>query len=385
MIVETVGVGQVEVEIASQADTTIVVVNPGWGDEVQAAKAGLLEVADIFVVNKADRPGADATVSDLGGMLELSAGRGWQPPIVRTVATDGDGVDELWEQIRAHRAFLESDGAVAKRRHARVAAELRALVVEQLLARWGGVTEGAQFDALVDAVAAGATDPYTAVDTLLSDEGERAPARRSCSPTRRDGSFPAFDGRVEVLPSPGPPVDALVAFTGHFVLAAAVEARAVEARMPHGELRVPFSPAALVWLTERLGRRAVDARRPARGAAAPARARRRGCARDDGFAHARVDEAQRHRTVEGVWTDGAGSLVLVGRGLCGRWEVGYEVAPEQRGRGLGRRLVAAACGLVPAGEPLWAQVAPGNAASMRSTLAAGFVPVGAEVLFAPSH
>src|SRR3954470_15908148 len=110
VIVETVGVGQVEVEIASQADTTIVVVNPGWGDEVQAAKAGLLEIADIFVVNKADRPGADVTVSDLGGMLELSPGRGWKAPIVRTVATDGDGVDELWEEIRAHRAMLESDG-----------------------------------------------------------------------------------------------------------------------------------------------------------------------------------------------------------------------------------------------------------------------------------
>jgi LAO/AO transport system kinase len=169
VIVETVGVGQVEVEIASHADTTIVVVNPGWGDEVQAAKAGLLEVADIFVVNKADRAGADATVSDLGGMLELTANGKWRPPIVRTVATDGEGVPELWEQIQAHRKFLESDGAIAERRHARLASELRALVVEQLLARWGGVTEGAQFDKLVDDVAAGTTDPYSAVDKLLSD------------------------------------------------------------------------------------------------------------------------------------------------------------------------------------------------------------------------
>ena len=97
VIVETVGVGQVEVEIASQADTTIVVVNPGWGDEVQAAKAGLLEIADIFVVNKADRPGADATVSDLERHARARAGHGWRPPIVRTVATDGDGVAELWD------------------------------------------------------------------------------------------------------------------------------------------------------------------------------------------------------------------------------------------------------------------------------------------------
>ena len=171
VIVETVGVGQVEVEIASQADTTIVVVNPGWGDEVQAAKAGLLEIADIFVVNKADRPGADATVSDLSGMLELAPGDGWRPPILRTVATDGAGVDELWQQILAHRAQLESNGGVAKRRRARLAAELRALVVEQLLARGGGLTEGAQFDALVDDVAALTTDPYAAVDALLADRG----------------------------------------------------------------------------------------------------------------------------------------------------------------------------------------------------------------------
>jgi LAO/AO transport system kinase len=170
VIVETVGVGQVEVEIASQADTTVVVVNPGWGDEVQAAKAGLLEIADIFVVNKADRAGVDSTVSDLSGMLELASGGGWRPPIVRTVAIDGDGVAELWEQIRAHRAFLEADGEITKRRHARLAAELRALVVEQLLSRWGGVTEGAQFDALVNDVAARTTDPYSAVDELLADD-----------------------------------------------------------------------------------------------------------------------------------------------------------------------------------------------------------------------
>ena len=169
VIVETVGVGQVEVEIASQADTTLVVVNPGWGDEVQAAKAGLLEIADVFVVNKADRSGTDATVSDLAAMLELSPGSGWKPPIVRTVATTGEGVDELWAQIRAHRTALESNGGIAKRRRARLAAELRAMVVEQLLERSGGLTEGDRFDALVDDVASHATDPYTAVDSLLAD------------------------------------------------------------------------------------------------------------------------------------------------------------------------------------------------------------------------
>jgi LAO/AO transport system kinase len=169
VVVETVGVGQVEVEIASQADTTIVVVNPGWGDEVQAAKAGLLEIADIFVVNKADRPGVDATVSDLSAMLDLSGGHGWKQPIVRTVATTGEGVDELWAQAQAHRASLESNGAIAKRRRQRLAAELRALVAEQLLLRSGDVASGERFDALVDDVASGATDPYSAVDALLAE------------------------------------------------------------------------------------------------------------------------------------------------------------------------------------------------------------------------
>src|SRR5580765_2373279 len=170
VIVETAGVGQVEVEIASQADTTIVVVNPGWGDEVQAAKAGLLEIADIFVVNKADRPGTDATVSDLSAMLDLSPGSQWKPPIVRTVATTGEGVDDLWQQINAHRKSLESNGAITVRRRERLAAELRALVAEQLLARSGDVASGARFDALVDDVASRTTDPYSAVDALLADD-----------------------------------------------------------------------------------------------------------------------------------------------------------------------------------------------------------------------
>ena len=173
VIVETVGVGQVEVEIASQADTTIVVVNPGWGDEVQAAKAGLLEIADIFVVNKADRPGADVTVSDLAGMLELSSHRGWKPPIVRTIATTGDGVAELWESIGAHRGVLEAGGAVSARRRARLVDELRGLVAERLLERAGAITEGPEFDALVDAVAARTSDPYAAVDALLAPDETR--------------------------------------------------------------------------------------------------------------------------------------------------------------------------------------------------------------------
>jgi GNAT superfamily N-acetyltransferase len=196
------------------------------------------------------------------------------------------------------------------------------------------------------------------------------------------GSFPPPDGRVDVVGSPGPPCDALVAFTAHYVLAADVDEQEISARWPPGELSRPFLAHSLLWLAERLGREPLthDALLVTigDGSGAPPWLRR-----DDDAVHPRVDRASRFRDVESIWSvdDGAG-ILIVGRGLAGRREVGYEVAPEHRNDGLGRRLVAAARGLVPAGEPLWAQVAPGNAASMRSTLAAGFAPVGAEVLFA---
>jgi GNAT superfamily N-acetyltransferase len=198
------------------------------------------------------------------------------------------------------------------------------------------------------------------------------------------GRFPEFDGGIDVVPSPGPPCDVLIGFTGHFVLAADVDAREVAARWPAGDLSVPFSPGSLVWLAERIGLEPLthDALLVAagNGSGPPSWLHR-----DDDLEHPRVARASRFRSVEGIWVaDGEAGLVIVGRGLCGRWEVGYEVSPAHRGRGVGRKLVAAARGLVRAGEPLWAQVAPGNAASMRSTLAAGFVPVAAEVLFARS-
>lgn len=194
--------------------------------------------------------------------------------------------------------------------------------------------------------------------------------------------FPPFDGSVEVVPSPGPPCDALVAFTGHFVLAADVDPAEVAARWPAAELTVPFAPASLAWSSERID--LVPLTHDALlvtigdGSGPPLWLQR--AKRDD---HPRVHDASRWRSMTSVWTtDDDGGLVLVGRGLCHRWEVGFDVAPARRGCGLGRRLLAAARGVIPAREPLWAQVAPGNAASLRSTLAAGFVPVGAEVLFA---
>src|SRR5687767_7502689 len=116
VVIETVGVGQVEVEVAGAADTTVVVVNPGWGDAVQANKAGLLEIADVFVINKADRPGADETRRDLERMLDLTAPEGWRPPILATVASTGEGVAELWSAVRHHREQLTESGELERRR-----------------------------------------------------------------------------------------------------------------------------------------------------------------------------------------------------------------------------------------------------------------------------
>jgi len=167
VIIETVGVGQVEVEIAGAADTTIVVVNPGWGDGVQANKAGLLEIADILVVNKADRAGTADTARDLELMLELAGERDWRPPIVETVATDGRGIDELWDAVRDHRSFLETDGRLDRRRQSRLRDELRAIVHERLGARVADVCSGPRFDEVVARVEARELDPHSAADELL--------------------------------------------------------------------------------------------------------------------------------------------------------------------------------------------------------------------------
>ncbi|MFM7224886.1 MAG: methylmalonyl Co-A mutase-associated GTPase MeaB [Actinomycetota bacterium] len=168
VVVETVGVGQVEVEVAGHTDTVVVVVNPGWGDAVQAAKAGLLEVADIFVVNKADRAGVDDAVADLRGMLELSGNPDWVPPVVRTVATTGEGVDELFAEIRRHRAHLERTGTAEARRLDRLRAELRGIVAARLAEHAADRCRGERFEAAVAAVAARELDPYRAAGALLT-------------------------------------------------------------------------------------------------------------------------------------------------------------------------------------------------------------------------
>ncbi|HUX03315.1 MAG TPA: methylmalonyl Co-A mutase-associated GTPase MeaB [Acidimicrobiales bacterium] len=167
-LVETVGVGQMEVDIASAADTTIVVTNPGWGDSMQANKAGLLEVADIFVINKADRAGVRETRRDLEQMLDLGGEHEWRPPILETVASTGAGTEELWDAIVAHRAFLEA-GPLEAHRRAQLRAELDKVLAMMMRSRIRELAHGAAYDAQLDALLAGATDPYRAAETLLSE------------------------------------------------------------------------------------------------------------------------------------------------------------------------------------------------------------------------
>jgi LAO/AO transport system kinase len=167
VLVETVGVGQVEVEVAGAADTTVVVVNPGWGDAVQANKAGLLEVADLFVINKADRASLTETRRDLLQMLELSPRRDWVPPIVCTVATTGEGVEELWSTIASHREHLESTGGLVEKRSRRLQAELVEIVSRRLEEQARRRCQGPTFDRLHAAVVARDTDPWSAADEIV--------------------------------------------------------------------------------------------------------------------------------------------------------------------------------------------------------------------------
>ncbi|MEU8838322.1 methylmalonyl Co-A mutase-associated GTPase MeaB [Streptomyces roseus] len=171
ILVETVGVGQSEVEIAAQADTSVVLLAPGMGDGIQAAKAGILEIGDVYVVNKADRDGADATARELNHMLGLGESRGagdWRPPIVKTVAARGQGIDELVEALEKHRAWMDERGVLAERRTVRAAREVETIAVTALRARMADVRGDAHLDALAARVAAGELDPYAAADTLLA-------------------------------------------------------------------------------------------------------------------------------------------------------------------------------------------------------------------------
>ena len=171
VLLETVGVGQVEVEVAGATDTTVVVVTPRWGDAVQANKAGLMEIADVFVINKADRPGATETRRDLDAMLDLGDqpdAAGWRPPVVCTVASNGEGIGELWQAIGEHRSFLEGGGRLAARRDARLREELRLIVAQRLRERADALLDDTDRERLEAAVLARELDPYSAADQILS-------------------------------------------------------------------------------------------------------------------------------------------------------------------------------------------------------------------------
>jgi LAO/AO transport system kinase len=171
VIVETVGVGQAEVEVASLADTTVVLLAPGMGDGIQAAKAGILEVADVYVVNKGDRDGADHTIRDLRQMMSLAekpAPDAWKPPIIKTIASRGEGNEELMAALDKHWAWLTSSGRLDVRRKARIADEIEALAVTSLRAQMGDLRGGDLLADLAERVVSGQTDPYTAADDLIA-------------------------------------------------------------------------------------------------------------------------------------------------------------------------------------------------------------------------
>jgi LAO/AO transport system kinase len=167
VLVETVGVGQVEVEVAAATDTTVVVLNPRWGDAIQANKAGLLETADIFVINKADLPGARETRQDLELMLDLTAPGDWRPPILETVSATGEGVDALWDELTRHEKHLEERGALGPRRAARLEREFRIVLAAAVQGEVDVLCTDGEFAGLARAVAEHSLDPYEAAQRLL--------------------------------------------------------------------------------------------------------------------------------------------------------------------------------------------------------------------------
>jgi len=173
VIVETVGVGQVEVEIAGKADTRVVVLNPGWGDSVQANKAGLMEIADVFVINKADRKGVDETRRDIEQMLDLSdlSHDAWRPPIVPTIASTGEGISALWDAVLAHREHALSTGQLQQRRAVRLREELREIIARRLEQKAREICTGDEWETLQGEVLARTTDPWAAADQMLRGVG----------------------------------------------------------------------------------------------------------------------------------------------------------------------------------------------------------------------
>jgi LAO/AO transport system kinase len=172
VLAETVGVGQSELEVVDAADTTVVILPPGSGDGVQAIKAGIMEIADIFVVNKADHPEASRAVSDIRELLRMDVEhRAWTPPIVRTVATTGEGLDDLLRRIDAHRRYGEKSGELERRRRTRLAREITRIAERKLLdAVIRPRTETPEFQSMVDDVLSRRVDPYAVAETILSPD-----------------------------------------------------------------------------------------------------------------------------------------------------------------------------------------------------------------------
>jgi LAO/AO transport system kinase len=172
VLVETVGVGQSEVEVAGEADTTVVLLAPGMGDGIQAAKAGILEVGDVFVVNKADRDGADQTARELRHMISLGVSgkdtAAWRPPVIKTVAARGEGVETLLAALEDHRAWLARSGVGEARRRRRARTEIQGIALAALQARFGEMGSDGDLDALAEDVAAGRTDAFTAADRVVA-------------------------------------------------------------------------------------------------------------------------------------------------------------------------------------------------------------------------
>jgi LAO/AO transport system kinase len=170
VLIETVGVGQAEVGIAAMADTTMVIVAPGLGDAIQAAKAGILEIGDVFVVNKSDKPGAQEAVRDLRGMIAMARrGEGdWKPPIVSTTAAAGEGMGDLVARLDEHRAWLDRSGEGERRRRARAREEISVIALAGLRARMGGLPGDERIDGLAGRVAAGELDPFAAAEELIA-------------------------------------------------------------------------------------------------------------------------------------------------------------------------------------------------------------------------
>lgn len=169
VLIETVGAGQAELEIASLADTTLVVLAPGAGDGIQAAKAGILEIADLLVVNKADREGSAAVASDLrrAQNYRSAPNDSWAVPVLQTVAADGSGIEQLLAAADGHFAWLQSTGNLAIRRRRRATAEVEAIVIDRVLAQFASLTKTEALDAVADAVAHGTIDPHSAADRLF--------------------------------------------------------------------------------------------------------------------------------------------------------------------------------------------------------------------------